>query len=71
MDNRYAIYEVLCLVRRTDRLTWVMDNIHTCLQLFVALQQLPLMIPVSLEFLYSAIPADRQASRVTSDLVRY
>jgi len=29
------------------------------------------MIPVYFEFLYSAISVDRQASGVTSDLVRY
>jgi len=48
-----------------------MDNTHTCLQLFVALQQLPLMIPVYFEFLYSAVSVDWQASGVTSELVRY
>jgi len=48
-----------------------MDNIHTCLQLFVAFQQLPLMVPVYFEFLYSAISVDRPASGVMSDLVRY
>jgi len=53
------------------RLTRVMDNIHTCLQLLVALQQLPLIVPVYFEFLYSAISVDRPASGVTSDFVRY
>jgi len=48
-----------------------MDNTHTCLQLLVALPQLPFLIPVYFEFLYSAISVDRQASGVTSDFVRY
>jgi len=48
-----------------------MNNKHACLQLFVALQQLPLMIPVYFEFLYSAISMGMQAPGVTSDLVRY